>query len=62
MATGVAAAAPSPDISNQKITTAPVGSFADHIAKLQIESIGSPPLPQNTLQAFGQGIYTNITA
>jgi len=62
MATGTAAVAPSADISATKITLAPVGSPADTIAKLQIESIGSQPLPQNTLQGFGEGIYVNIVA
>lgn len=62
MATGVAAAAPSPNIAATKITTAPVGSFGDTLAKLQIESIGITPLPQTTLNGFGQGIYVNINA
>lgn len=58
---GLAAPAPSANIQDQKITTAPVGSYADTIAKLQIESIGAQPLPQNTLNGFGQGLYVNIT-
>ncbi len=62
MATGTAAVAPSSDISQQKITLAPVGSFADTTAKLTIESIGITPLPELTLQGHGQGIYVNINA
>jgi hypothetical protein len=63
MATGVAAAAPSADIAQQKITLAPVGSPADTEAKLVIDSIGiTNPIPNNTLQGHGQGIYTNILA
>ena len=62
MATGVAAPAPSADISGQRITLAPVGTFADTSAKLEIESIGITPLPELTLQGFGQGIYVNINA
>jgi hypothetical protein len=63
MATGVAAAAPSPDIAAQKITLSPVGSPPDTEAKLVIESIGiSNPIPDNTLQGHGQGIYSNILA
>lgn len=62
MATGVAAAAPTFNLNAVKITTAPVGSEGDTLAKLQIESIGITPLPQTTLQGFGQGIYVNINA
>jgi len=62
MATGVAAAAPSPDIAAQKITLSPVGSPQDTEVKAQIESIGITPLPITTLAGFGQGIYTNIVA
>ncbi len=62
MATGAAAVAPSANIASQRITTAPVGSHADTMAKLTIESIGITPLPINTLQGFGEGIYVNINA
>jgi len=62
MATGAAAPAPSADITAQRITLSPVGSFNDTTAKLTIESIGITPLPQLTLNGFGQGIYVNITA
>jgi hypothetical protein len=54
------AAAPSLSIANQKITLAPVGSFADTSAKLTILAIGVTPLPQNTLASHGQGL--NIEA
>jgi hypothetical protein len=62
MATGVAAPAPSADIGPQRITLAAVGSIPDTTSKLAIESIGITPLPINTLQGFGQGIYVNINA
>jgi hypothetical protein len=62
MATGVAAAAPSANIADQRITLSPVGTMQDTTAKLVIESIGITPLPINTLQGFGQGIYVNINA
>jgi hypothetical protein len=62
MASGLAAAAPSANIADQRITLAPVGTFADTAAKLQILSIGTTPLPQNTLAGNGQGIYVNINA
>jgi hypothetical protein len=62
MATGAATVAPSANIAEQRITLAPVGTFADTAAKLQIDSIGITPLPELTLQGFGQGIYVNINA
>lgn len=62
MATGAAAVAPSANIAAQRITLAPVGTHGDTMAKLTIESIGTTPLPVNTLQGFGQGIYCNINA
>jgi hypothetical protein len=62
MATGVAAPAPSANIADQRITLSPVGTIQDTTAKLTIESIGITPLPINTLQGFGQGIYVNINA
>jgi hypothetical protein len=62
MATGIAAAAPSLSIADVKITTAPVGSTNDTITKQTIEAIGTQPLPNNTLQGEGQGIYSNILA
>jgi hypothetical protein len=62
MATGVAAPAPSANIADQRITLSPVGTIQDTTAKLVIESIGITPLPINTLQGFGQGIYVNINA
>ena len=64
MATGVAAPAPSAGnkIADQRITLSPVGTMQDTTAKLTIESIGITPLPQTTLQGFGQGIYVNINA
>jgi hypothetical protein len=62
MATGVAAPAPSANIADQRITLSPVGSIQDTTAKLVIDSIGITPLPINTLQGFGQGIYVNINA
>jgi hypothetical protein len=62
MATGAAAVAPSANIAEQRITLAPVGSHGDTVAKLEIDSIGAKPLPINTLQGFGEGIYVNINA
>ncbi len=64
MATGLAAAAPT--IQNYpfdaQINLAPIGSSSDTQNKLLIAAIGVTPLPNNTLQGHGQGIYTNITA
>jgi hypothetical protein len=62
MASGVAAPAPSADIAPQRITLAALGSIPDTTSKLAIESIGITPLPINTLQGFGEGIYVNINA
>jgi hypothetical protein len=62
MSTPPAAHAASANIAPQRITLAPVGTFADTEAKLTILSIGTAPLPQNTLQGAGQGIYVNHNA
>jgi hypothetical protein len=66
MATGVASASVAPTIDNlaqRQIFNAPVGSFGDTDAKIEIASLGiTNPIPSNTLQGFGQGIYANITA
>jgi hypothetical protein len=62
MATGIAAAAPSANIADQRITLSPVGTIGDTTAKLTIEAIGTTPLPILTLNGFGQGIYVNINA
>ena len=62
MATGVAAAAPSSNIADQRITLSPVGTMQDTETKLTIDSIGITPLPIETLNGFGQGIYVNINA
>ncbi len=51
-----ATVAPTGNIADTRITLAPVGSFADTSAKLTITSIGTTPLPQNTLAAFGTGV------
>ena len=53
--------APTGDISNTRITLAPVGSFADTSAKLTVLSIGTTPLPQNTLAAHGSGIHVEAS-
>ena len=62
MATGIAAAAPSFDIASRKIDLAPVGSISDQTTKANLDAIGTQPLPNNTLQGHGQGIYTDINA
>ena len=63
MATGIAAAAPSLNPASLKIDLAPVGSEADTNTKQVISAIGiTNPIPNNTLQGSGQGIYTNILA
>jgi len=64
MATGLAAVSPTPqNVAERPVALAPVGSFGDTLAKLQISSIGiTNPIPDNTLQGHGQGIYSNILA
>ena len=66
MATGAASAAVAPTLANtyqRPVFNAPVGSFGDTDAKLVISSIGiTNPIPSNTLQGHGQGIYADITA
>lgn len=66
MATGVGSAAVAPTINNiyqRPIFNAPVGSFGDTDAKLEIATIGiTNPIPSNTLAGHGQGIYADVTA
>jgi hypothetical protein len=66
MATGAASAAAAPTIDNlyqRPIFNAPVGSFGDTDVKVELSSLGiTNPIPSNTLQGHGQGIYADVTA
>jgi len=64
MATGVAAVSPTiQNFSQQQIFNAKVGSIGDTTAKDMIAAIGiTNPIPNNTLQGHGEGIYADILA